>query len=169
MLIQTNTISPNEIIKADSKEELYKDLNIISDEIVNLYDKKHKQIKCNLRLIKVISQEAGKLWFLTNILYLSAQDIASTYKKRWEIEVFFKFIKQNLQIKHFIRHKEKGMKVYIYCILIAAILFTIFKRVNSLTGFKLALLQFMLLLEKEIIKDIVLFCGGDPNLVDLKL
>ncbi len=61
------------------------------------------------------------------------------------------------------------MKVYIYCILIAVILFTIFKRLNNLAGFKLALLQFMLLLEKEIIKDIVLFCGGDPNLVDLKL
>ncbi|WP_341753900.1 transposase [Candidatus Tisiphia endosymbiont of Dioctria rufipes] len=169
VLIQTNTVSPNEITRADSNEELYKDLNIISDEIVNLYDKKHKQIKCNLRLIKGISQEAGELWFLTNILYLSAQDIASTYKKRWEIGVFFKFIKQNLQIKHFISHKENGMKVYIYCILIAVILFTIFKRLNNLAGFKLALLQFMLLLEKEIIKDIVLFCGGDPNLVDLKL
>ncbi|MDN3030396.1 MAG: transposase [Candidatus Tisiphia sp.] len=109
------------------------------------------------------------MWFLSNILYLSAQDIASSYKKRWEIEVFFKFIKQNLQIKHFISHRENGMKVYIYCILIAAILFAIFKKVNNLLGFKLVLLQFTLLLEKEIIKDIVLFCGGDPNLVDLKL
>ncbi|MDN3030770.1 MAG: hypothetical protein QMO91_05525 [Candidatus Tisiphia sp.] len=61
------------------------------------------------------------------------------------------------------------MKVYIYCILIAAILFAIFKKVNNLLGFKLVLLQFTLLLEKEIIKDIILFCGGDPNLVDLKL
>ncbi|MDN3030534.1 MAG: transposase [Candidatus Tisiphia sp.] len=80
--------------------------------------------------MKANSKTAGELWFLSNILYLSAQDIASSYKKRWEIEVFFKFIKQNLQIKHFISHRENGMKVYIYCILIAAILFAIFKKVN---------------------------------------
>jgi len=168
-LIQTNRINTTDTTEADLDQEFCKDLTIISDEIVNLYDKNHKEIKCNLRLIKAKSKTAGELWFLSNILYLSAQDIASSYKKRWEIEVFFKFIKQNLQIKHFISHRENGMKVYIYCILIAAILFAIFKKVNNLLGFKLVLLQFTLLLEKEIIKDIVLFCGGDPNLVDLKL
>ncbi|MDN3029994.1 MAG: IS4 family transposase [Candidatus Tisiphia sp.] len=168
-LIQTNRINTTDTTEEDLEQEFCKDLTIISDEIVNLYDKNHKEIKCNLRLIKANSKTAGELWFLSNILYLSAQDIASSYKKRWEIEVFFKFIKQNLQIKHFISHRENGMKVYIYCILIAAILFAIFKKVNNLLGFKLVLLQFTLLLEKEIIKDIVLFCGGDPNLVDLKL
>ena len=61
------------------------------------------------------------------------------------------------------------MMVYIYCILIAAILFTIFKITNKLTGFKIALLQFTLALEKSIIKDIVLFCGGNPDLVDPRL
>ena len=61
------------------------------------------------------------------------------------------------------------MMVYIYCILIAAILFTIFKTTNKLTGFKIALLDFKLVIEREIIKDIVLFCGGNPALVDLRL
>ena len=63
----------------------------------------------------------------------------------------------------------QGMSVYLYCVLIAAILFAIFKLTNQLTGFKIALLQFSLAIEKEIIKDIVLFSGGDPQLVDLKL
>jgi hypothetical protein len=61
------------------------------------------------------------------------------------------------------------MNVYLYCILIAAILFTIFKISNKLTGFKLALLEFSLALAKEIIKDIVVFCRGNPDLVALKL
>jgi hypothetical protein len=47
--------------------------------------------------------------------------------------------------------------------LIAAILFIIFKHQNNLTGFKIALLQFTLELEKEIIRDLVILCGGDPN------
>jgi hypothetical protein len=59
--------------------------------------------------------------------------------------------------------------VYIYCILIAAILFAIFKILNKLTGFKLALLAFTLELDKAIIKDIVIFSGGNPDLVDLRL
>ena len=144
-------------------------LEIISDEIVNLYDKEGKKIPCDLRFIKAKNADQQSLFFLTNIDDLSAQDIGEAYKRRWDIEVFFKFIKQNLQIKHFISHHKNGMMVYIYCILITAILFTMFKLMNQLTGFKIALLRFKLAIEKDIIKDIVLFCGGNPDLVDLKL
>ena len=133
-------------------------LEIISDKIINLYNKDHQKINCELRLIKALNQDKQELLFLTNINYLSAQDVAESYKKRWEIEVFFRFIKQNLQIKHFISHNKNGMMVYIYCILIAAILFTIFKITNKLSGFKIALLEFAIELKREIIKDIVVFC-----------
>jgi hypothetical protein len=61
------------------------------------------------------------------------------------------------------------MKVYIYCLLIAAILFSAYKITNKLSGYKIAMFRFMMDFNKEIIKDIVLFCGGDPSLVDLKL
>lgn len=145
------------------------DLRIISDEIVNLYNRKHQKINANLRMIKAKTETGLELCFLTNILNLNAYDIAQTYKKRWDIEVFFKFIKQHLQFKHFVSHNNNGIKLYIYCILIAAILFIIFKIINKLSGFKIALLKFTLAIEKEIIKDIVLFCGGNPALVDLKL
>ena len=144
-------------------------LEIISDEIINLYDNEGKKISCDLRFIKAKNADQQALFFLTNIDDLSAQDIGEAYKRRWDIEVFFKFIKQNLQIKHFISHHKNGMMVYIYCILITAILFTMFKLMNQLTGFKIALLRFKLAIEKDIIKDIVLFCGGNPDLVDLKL
>ncbi len=59
-----------------------------------------------------------------------------------DIEVFFKFIKQNLGYKHFLSHTMNGMKVYIYMIIITALLFLVYKIKNNLHGFKIALLQF---------------------------
>jgi hypothetical protein len=137
-------------------------LEIISDEIVNLYHRK-KIIKNDLRLIKAINEHGTEVLFLTNLFDPTSIEVADTYKLRWDIEVFFKFLKQNLQFKHFITHNLNGMMVYIYSILIAAILFIIFKHQNNLTGFKIALLQFTLEIEKEIIRDLVILCGGDPN------
>ncbi len=61
------------------------------------------------------------------------------------------------------------MTVYIDCILIAAILLIMFKILNKLPEFKSALLKFTLALEKEIIRDMVILCGGDQNLIELKL
>jgi IS4 transposase len=134
-----------------------------------LYKQQSKRVTCDLRLVKAKNKKGEELWFLTNIFYLSAQEVSLFYKRRWDIELFFKFIKQYLQFKRFISHTNNGMSVYLYCVLIAAILFTVFKITNHLSGFKLALLQFSLALEKDMVKDIVLFCGGNPDLVDLKL
>lgn len=143
-------------------------LQIQSDEIINLYSA-NKIIKCNLRLIKTIDYKNKEIWFLANLSDSSAEEIAEIYKKRWDIEVFFKFIKQHLQFKHFISHSQNGMIVYLYSILIAAILFTIFKNINKLKGFKIPLLRFCLLLEKEIIRDIVILSGGNIDLIKFRL
>lgn len=137
---------------------------IYSDEVVRLYNK-NKLVNSSLRLIKATTKDNNNIWFLTNLFESSAQEVADMYKSRWDIEVFFKFIKQQLQFKHFISHNKNGMSVYIYCILIAAILFTIFKESNQLQGFKIPLLRFTLLLEKEIIKDLIIISGGNPELV----
>lgn len=145
-----------------------KNLQIQSDEVVNLYRGK-KVINCNLRLVKAINDKDEEFSFLTNLFDSAASEIADIYKKRWDIEVFFKFVKQHLQFKHFISHSQNGMIVYLYSILIAAILFTIFKVSNKLAGFKIPLLKFCLLLEKEIIRDIVVLSGGDFELVRYKL
>jgi hypothetical protein len=145
-----------------------KNLQIQSDEVVNLYRGK-KVINCNLRLVKAINDQGKEFSFLTNLFDSAASEIADIYKKRWDIEVFFKFVKQHLQFKHFISHSQNGMIVYLYSILVAAILFTIFKVSNKLAGFKIPLLKFCLLLEKEIIRDIVVLSGGDFELVRYKL
>lgn len=135
------------------KESAGNNLKIISDEIVNLYGQNKQKINWNLRLIKAKTINNKELWFLTNVLYLTPEEVGETYKKRWDIEVFFKFLKQHLQFKHFISYNSNGMTVYIYCILIAAILLIMFKILNKLTEFKSALLKFTLALEKEIIRE----------------
>ena len=54
------------------------------------------------------------------------------------------------------------MKVMIYMTMILAILIIAYKKINKIKGYKIAKLRFELELENEIIKTIVLFCGGDP-------
>ena len=141
-------------------------LNIISDETITLYDRSGKEIPHNLRLIKAINSSDNEMLFLTNLHDFSVEDVTELYKKRWDIEVFFKFIKQHLGFKHFISHSLNGMKIYMYCLLIAAILFTLFKEIEKKSGFKIALLEFTLLLEKSMVRDIVLLAGGDLTLVE---
>jgi Transposase DDE domain len=157
-------LSNNEI--AEYKDD---DLTILEDANVHLYNKKGMEIACKLRLVKCKKANGDEIWFLSNMHDLSAHDITLAYKHRWSIEVLFKFLKQHLQFKHFISYEENGMKIYLYCLLIAAILFLMYKKMNNLEGYKIAMLQFMHDLHKSIIKDIVLFCGGDPDLVDQRL
>lgn len=92
-------------------------ITILNDEIVNLYKQQSKRVTCDLRLVKAENKKGEELWFLTNIFYLSAQELVFSYKRRWDIEVFFKFIKQHLQFKRFISHTTNGMSVYLlYCV-----------------------------------------------------
>ena len=149
-------------IEASTKIKIY------SDEIIRIYNK-NKLTDSHLRLIKATTKDNNDIWFLTNLLECSAEEIALMYKSRWDIEVFFKFVKQHLQFKHFVSHNKNGMSVYIYCILIAAILFAVFKKSNQLQGFKIPLLRFTLLLEKEIIRDLIMMSGGNPKLVEDRL
>ena len=160
---QVNNADTNNI-ETETKTKI----KIYSDEIIRLYHK-NNLTDSHLRLIKVTTKDNNDIWFLTNLLGCSAEEITQMYKSRWDIEVFFKFIKQNLQFKHFISHNKNGMSVYIYCILIATILFAVFKKSNQLQGFKIPLLRFTLLLEKEIIKDLIIMSGGNPKLVEDRL
>lgn len=92
---------------------LDKDTKIIYDKIVYL-GKEHvnKTIK-KYRIVKIIDSKGKVLVFLTNILTLSSEEIAWLYKKRWEIELFFKWIKQNLKIKRFIGHSLNAVMIQI--------------------------------------------------------
>nr|WP_315258551.1 IS4 family transposase [uncultured Flavobacterium sp.] len=134
---------------------------------VKLYDKRNKKTQKFLRLIIAKEKENDEVfYFLTNSKTLTAKDVAEIYKQRWEIEVFFKFIKQNLNFSHLLSRNINGVKVVMYMTLITAILLVVYKKLNELKGYKIAKLKFAQELEVLIIKDVVEKCGGDPNKVN---
>ncbi len=147
--------------KETEKLLLERDLEVI------LYDKRNKKTKGFLRLIIAKEKENGEIfYFLTNSKTLTTIDVAEIYKQRWEIEVFFKFIKQNLNFSHLLSRNANGVKVIMYMTLITAILLIVYKKLNDLKGYKIPKLKFAQELEVLIIKDIVEKCGGNPNKVD---
>lgn len=139
-------------------------VTIISDQKGKLLSGKHQEAEGTYRVIMARADNSGEpLCFVTNMLTEDAYVIASWYKQRWEIELFFKFIKQHLNINHLVSRDENGIKVMVYMTMILAILILSYKKINRLKGFKIPKLKFELELENEIIKEIVILCGGDPS------
>ena len=82
-----------------------------------------------LRRIRFKDPESGKtLVFLTNNTALPALTIAALYKSRWQVELFFKWIKQHLHIKRFIGNSENAVKTQIWCAVATYVLIAIVKK-----------------------------------------
>ena len=96
---------------------------------------------------------------------LPAEEITEIYKKRWDIEVFFKFLKQELNFEHILVRTDNGVRVTMYMTLITAMLIIVYKHFNKLKGYKIPKLKFELELEKELIEQIIIICGGNPALM----
>jgi len=142
-------------------------LTIHSDSWVYLFKSHGVKAKHPVRCIGATGKETGEeLFFVTNIQELDAENITMLYKHRWEIEVFFKFLKQELNFSHLVNRSENGIKVMLYCTMIAAILLLTYKELNGLKGYKIMKQKFINDLEKSLMKDFVFMCGGDPNKVD---
>ena len=156
------TINEFEIKEKETERlVLERDLEVI------LYDKRNKKTNKFLRLIIAKEKENGEIfYFLTNSKTLITKEVADIYKQRWEIEVFFKFIKQNLNFSHLLSRNTNGVKVIMYMTLITAILLIVYKKLNNLKGYKIPKLKFAQELEVLIIKDIVEKCGGNHNKVN---
>jgi hypothetical protein len=142
-----------------------KSLRISSDSWVYLFESGPKESKYPVRLIQAIKKDDNEeIIFVTNIEDLTTEQITSLYKRRWDIEVFFKFLKQELNFSHLINRSENGIRVMLYSTLIASILLLVYKSKNKLEGYKIMRLRFVNELEKSIMKDIVMLCDGNPDL-----
>ena len=83
----------------------------------------------HLRRIRFKDPESGKtLVFLTNNTTLPALTIAALYKSRWQVELFFKWIKQHLRIKHFMGTSENAVKTQVWCAVATYVLIAIVKK-----------------------------------------
>ena len=89
----------------------------------------HKDYHEKIRRIKFIDRESGKtLIFLTNNFTLPATDITKLYKHRWQIELFFKWIKQHLKIKSFWGQSENAVKTQVWIAVSVYVLVAIAKK-----------------------------------------
>ena len=115
------------VLKVIQENNLLK--GIIKEEKIKLEYKEGKQIKTViLRRITFIDDENRLFVFITNNMKISAQEVALIYKNRWQIELLFKKLKQNFQLRYFIGDTENAIKIQIWVTLIAHLLLSIIKK-----------------------------------------
>ncbi|MCK9268702.1 MAG: IS4 family transposase [Alkaliphilus sp.] len=117
-------ISDIEELEISYSEEplLDADTQITSDKIVYLGNQYINRTKERYRIVNITDSKGKELIFVTNIFDLTSEEIAWLYKKRWEIELFFKWIKQNLKIKKFIGHSLNAVMIQIITAIITFII-----------------------------------------------
>ena len=103
---------------------------VISDQQVMLNGHySAKKYPEHLRRVRFKDPETGKtLIFLTNNTALPALTIAALYKSRWQVELFFKWIKQHLRIKKFLGTSENAVKTQVWCAIATYVLIAIVKK-----------------------------------------
>jgi len=101
--------------------------------------------------------------FLTNNFVLSAQTIAKIYKERWQVELFFKWIKQNLKIKSFVGNSKNAILTQIW-IALCTYLMLAFLKFSSKLGVSLQTMLRLLQLNLFIRRDLMALLRGDPPL-----
>ena len=114
--------------KVDKKTGL-----ICDQTVVVTYRESLKAYPSQLRRVKFYDEETGKsLEFLTNNFDLPALTIAKLYKQRWQVELFFKWIKQHLRIKAFFGTSENAVKTQIWIAILVYLLIAIIKKTLKL-------------------------------------
>lgn len=125
-LINKAAVYREESCSLITKEE--HDEGILSDSTITLGNPatKSKTPLQTVRLIKYKNPQTKKyLEFLTNDLERPALEVAQLYKQRWQIETFFKRLKQNMPVKYFLGDNENAIKIQLWCALIADLLIKI--------------------------------------------
>lgn len=121
-------------------------LKLTKHSKVHLYANQ-KKTKIVFRLVEgVLKSHGEKVLFLSNLpeQEFTSDQIAEIYKKRWDIERFFRFIKQELNFKHYFSRQWNGIQVMIYIILIASILLLSYIKLNELKGYKIPKCHFVI-------------------------
>ncbi len=79
--------------------------------------------------------------------------------------MFFRFIKQQLNFSQLINRNLNGIEVMVYMTLILAMMIIVYKRKNNLKGYKIVKMKITNELQKELIREIVILSGGNPDKV----
>jgi putative transposase len=158
-------IRKNAVWKIGERRAVDASKGLTSDQTITLTGIKPKKIGLpKLRRIGYRDSVTGKHYeFLTNNFTLSAQTIADIYKERWQVELFFKWIKQNLKIKAFIGNSKNAILTQIWIALCTYLLLAYLKYSAKLTwsiqGI-LRILQLNLFIRRDLM---ALFCDDPPE------
>ena len=132
-----------EVLEAYSTEgETTEELQIVRDSKVYLYQGGNKCFEHPFRLVEGVDQEGNTLYFITNIWDLSASMIAELYRLRWDLEAFFRFVKQELSFSHLLSRSYTGILNQLHATMITALLLLAFKKKAQIDGYKDAKLYF---------------------------
>ena len=111
---------------------------VVSDQIVRLSNKRARQAGAyDVRRVEYRDPESGKTYvFITNQKTWSAQTVADIYRSRWEVELFFKWIKQNLKINSVLGHTTNAVASQIF-VALCVYLLVAFQKFASRTAYGL--------------------------------
>jgi transposase len=105
-----------------------KETGVTSDQTIMLDGPKSADCTIPLRRVGYRDPQTGKhFFFLTNIFHLCAKTVADIYKQRWQVELFFKWIKQNLRIKSFLGTSKNAVLTQIWIAMITIMLLAYYK------------------------------------------
>jgi Transposase DDE domain/Domain of unknown function (DUF4372) len=139
-----------------------KTVGVMCDQMIALNG--HYSVKDypeHLRRVRFKDPETGKTRvFLTNNTSLPAVVIAQLYKRRWQVELLFKWIKQHLRVRRFLGTSENAVKTQIWCAIASYVLIAIIKKELHLTASLYTLLQ---ILSVSIFEKNELSCALQPD------
>jgi len=126
---------------------------------------KTTQVETPFRLIVIKTKSAGRIFsFITNDFQRTADEISEVYRRRWDIEVFFRFLKQELNMKHLISLNPNGIRVVLYMTLIAAMIVLMYKKHNG-QGYKTSKRRLTMEIRDMVMEMVIIMSGGNPNLI----
>jgi IS4 transposase len=125
MFSQLLKLFPRSEFEVQQQQPIFKpERGVVADQRIRLSSEQaRRDCPQELRRIEFIHPETGQtLVFLSNLHKLSAATIAAIYKDRWQVELFFKALKQNLKIKTFVGTNPNAVKTQIWTALICMLL-----------------------------------------------
>jgi IS4 transposase len=139
-----------------------KTTGVVCDQTMALNGyKSEKDYPEHLRRVRFKDPLTGKtLMFLTNNTTLPAQVIAQLYKNRWQVELFFKWIKQHLRIKKFLGTSENAVKSQVWCAIATYVLIAIVKKELQLKSSLYTCLQ---ILSVSVFEKTLISCALQPD------
>lgn len=114
----------NAVFTVESEFQVPTNRNILADQIIQLTGIQ-AQLDCPGPLRRVVVWDADnqrEIVLLTNLFEFGSTTVAAIYKERWQIELFFKALKQNLTVKSFVGTSENALRIQIWTALIALLL-----------------------------------------------